>query len=316
MQIIKPAKLNSGDLIGIFAPSSPLSDFQKIENAVAYFERLGYRVHVADSAYKEHGYLAGNDEERLKDLHSLFKNKDVKAIICLRGGYGAIRYLGKINYQLIRRNPKILVGFSDITTLQLAIYNKAKLITFAGPMISTFFGNDKKDKFIEEQFWQMITSTKKKIRITNPQNEKFFTLSKGSAEGRILGGNLTSMLALSGSEYLPSFRNSILLMEEVSEPPYKIDRYFSMLRLQKILHQTKGVILGRFVDCYEKNKDKKTLTLNEVINEYFESIDKPVLYNVHHGHIEENLTLPIGANCRLNASRGFIEIIENVLKKN
>lgn len=162
MQIIKPAKLNNGEQIGIFAPSSPLSDLPKIEKAVTYFEKLGYRVHLADSVYKEYGYLPGNDEERLKDLHPLFKNKEIKAIICLRGGYGAIRYLEKINYQLIRRNPKILIGFSDITTLQLAIYNKAKLITFAGPMISTFFGDEQKINLLKNSFGKLLHQKKRK----------------------------------------------------------------------------------------------------------------------------------------------------------
>lgn len=313
MKIIKPKKLNRGDLIGVIAPSSPINNSEKINNAVKYFEAQGYPVLLGKSVFSERGYLAGDDELRLNDFHSMFANKNVKAIICLRGGYGSIRFIDKINFKLIRSNPKIFVGFSDITTLQLAIFEKAKLITFAGPMISTYFGLDENENFIEEQFWDMITSNKKKRRVVNPNSEKYFVLNKGRAEGRLIGGNLTSLIALSGSGFLPSFDNSILLLEEISEPPYKIDRMFNMLRRQNIIKKAKGIILGRFIDCYEQDSDKKTLTLNEVILDYFANIRKPVIYNVNHGHVNNNITLPIGARCKINTTKGFFEILENVV---
>lgn len=313
MKIIKPKKLNRGDLIGVIAPSSPINNSEKINNAVKYFEAQGYPVLLGKSVFSEKGYLAGDDDLRLNDFHSMFANKNVKAIICLRGGYGSIRFIDKINFKLIRSNPKIFVGFSDITTLQLAILEKAKLITFAGPMISTYFGLDENENFIEEQFWDMITSNKKKRRIVNPNSEKYFVLNKGRAEGRLIGGNLTSLIALSGSRFLPTFDNSILLLEEISEPPYKIDRMFNMLRRQNIIKKAKGIILGRFIDCYEQDSDKKTLTLNEVILDYFANIRKPVIYNVNHGHVNNNITLPIGARCKINTTKGFFEILENVV---
>ncbi len=313
MKIIKPKKLNRGDLIGVIAPSSPINNSEKINNAVKYFEAQGYPVLLGKSVFSERGYLAGDDDLRLNDFHSMFANKNVKAIICLRGGYGSIRFIDKINFKLIRSNPKIFVGFSDITTLQLAILEKAKLITFAGPMISTYFGLDENENFIEEQFWDMITSNKKKRRVVNPNSEKYFVLNKGRAEGRLIGGNLTSLIALSGSRFLPTFDNSILLLEEISEPPYKIDRMFNMLRRQNIIKKAKGIILGRFIDCYEQDSDKKTLTLNEVILDYFANIRKPVIYNVNHGHVNNNITLPIGARCKINTTKGFFEILENVV---
>lgn len=313
MKIIKPKKLNRGDLIGVIAPSSPINNSEKINNAVKYFEAQGYPVLLGKSIFSERGYLAGDDDLRLNDFHSMFANKNVKAIICLRGGYGSIRFIDKINFKLIRSNPKIFVGFSDITTLQLAILEKAKLITFAGPMISTYFGLDENENFIEEQFWDMITSNKKKRRVVNPNSEKYFVLNKGRAEGRLIGGNLTSLIALSGSRFLPTFDNSILLLEEISEPPYKIDRMFNMLRRQNIIKKAKGIILGRFIDCYEQDSDKKTLTLNEVILDYFANIRKPVIYNVNHGHVNNNITLPIGARCKINTTKGFFEILENVV---
>lgn len=313
MKILTPKRLKTGDTIGLISPSSPMLDSEKLHRSISYFERNGYNVKLGKHVEKENGYLAGSDHERLDDLHSMFADKEVKAIFSLRGGYGAIRIVDKLNYELIRKNPKIFVGFSDITILQLAIYQKSKLVTFAGPMVNTYFGSEELNDYVEEQFWNLLTVSKKVGKITNPNSEKIFVLNKGRGEGKLLGGNLSSLLSLSGTEYLPSFRNSILFMEEINEPPYKIDRMFSQLKLQKILNSSKGIILGRFVDCYEQDAAKKSLSLNDIIIEYFQGIKKPVIYNVKHGHIKENITLPIGANCKLNASRSFFEITQSVV---
>lgn len=313
MKILIPRKLKTGDTIGLISPSSPILDTEKLDRAIDYFEKYGYRVKLGESVEKQHGYLAGSDQERLDDLHNMFADKDVKAIFCIRGGYGAIRIVDKIDFNLIRKNPKIFVGFSDITVLQLAIYQKSKLVTFAGPMVNTYFGSNEMDDYVEEQFWDLLTRPKKVGKIKNPNGEKFFVLNKGRGEGKLLGGNLSSMLSLSGTDYLPSFRNSILFLEEINEPPYKIDRMFSQLRLQKILSYARGTILCRFVDCYEQDPNKKSLSLNDVILDYFRGIDKPVLYNVKHGHIKQKITFPVGADCKLNASRGFIEITQSVV---
>ncbi len=141
MRIIKPSKLKTGDVIGIIAPASAPVDPTKLENGIRYIEKNGYKVELGNNVSKINGYLAGTDQERADDLNSMFKNKNVKAIFCLRGGYGASRILDKINYKLIRSNPKILIGYSEITALQMAILQKSGLVTFAGPMVATYFGN-------------------------------------------------------------------------------------------------------------------------------------------------------------------------------
>ena len=313
MRAIKPQRIRKGDTIGIISPASSPDDLTRIEKSVNYFEKLGYRVEVGKNVWKERGYLAGEDSERLDDFHAMFKNKNVKAIFCVRGGYGSGRLLDKINYKLIKENPKIFVGYSDITALQLAIFSHTGLVTFAGPMPAVDFWQDEVSKFTEENFWRLITSNKKIGKLINPNGEGFYLLAKGKTEGRLLGGNLALITSLMGTKYLPSFKNSILLLEDIGEPPYRVDRFLNQLRLGNILHDTSGIILGRFVDCYENDTSKKTLTLNQVITDYFEKLNKPVIYNFKHGHISENISIPFGLKCNLNASRGIAEIKESAV---
>ena len=312
MRIIKPKKLKPGDVIGIISPASSPDDLTKINRGVEYLEKLGYRVEVGKNVGLQEGYLAGTDQQRLTDIHSMFSNKIIKAIFSIRGGYGSGRLLDKINYKLIRNNPKIFVGYSDICALQMAFYSKCGLITFAGPMVAVDF-HDEVSKFTEEVFWRTITSNKKIGRLSNPRNEKFYTLNKGRTSGRIIGGNLSVMTSLIGTEYFPKIKDSILILEDINEAPYRVDRMFNQLRLGKIFKQIRGIILGHFVNCVESNPETKSFTLNEVVIEYFQNLKLPVVYNVRHGHIKENLTIPFGIRCNMNATKGFIEIPENAV---
>jgi len=309
MRILRPKKLSNGDVIGLVSPASAPTDISHVNRMVQYLESIGYRVEVGKNVISDHGYLAGDDVARLADFHEMFKNKNISAIFATRGGYGSGRLLDSLNYSLIRRNPKIFVGLSDLTVLQLALLKRCKLLTFAGPVFATsLFENF--DNAAEEFFWKILTSTKKIGKITNPNNEKFYILNKGRCEGKLLGGNLSMITSILGTNYSPDFKDKILLLEEIDELPYRIDRMFNQLRLAKVFDNIKGIILGRFVDCYEKDSTKKTLTLNEIIVDYFNKIKKPVVYNVKHGHINETLTMPLGINTNLNNSRGFIEFTE------
>ncbi len=314
MKVVKAAKLNKNDLIGVVSPSSLPSDLSRINKGVEYLEKNGFKVKIGKNVGKFRGYLAGTDEERLSDLHEMFSDKEVKAIFSVRGGYGAGRLLEKIDYNLIKKNPKIFVGYSDITALQMAIFSKTGLITFAGPMLAVDFGRDEINSFAEENFWKMLTSNKKVGKIINPDHEKLFVLNKGRGEGKLIGGNLAVLVSLLGSNYIPSFKDSILFIEEIGEAPYRVDRMLNQLKTAGIFKAIKGVILGRFVDCYETDSDKRSLTLNEVIGDYFNEMNIPVIYNFIHGHVDNTLTVPIGAHSKINATRGFIEITENVLK--
>ena len=313
MAIVKPKRLKPGEVIGIISPASSPEDLSKINRGVTYLEKLGYRVEIGKNVGLKEGYLAGSDKQRLDDLHEMFKRKEVRAIFCVRGGYGSGRLLDKIDYNLIKKNPKIFVGYSDINALQSAFFTKTGLISFAGPMVAVDF-HDEVSPFTEEVFWRTITSDKKIGKLHNPRNEKFFTLNKGRAVGRIIGGNLTLLASLIGTEYLPKMKDTILLLEDINEAPYRIDRMLNQFRLTKAFKQIKGVILGHFVDCVNSDPSSSSFSLNEVIIDYFQKQMKlPIIYNVKHGHIKDNITIPYGVKCVLNASLGFVDITENAV---
>ncbi len=313
MRVIKPPKLKQGDLVGIISPASSPDDLTRIERGVKYFEKIGYRTIVGENVGQYRGYLAGDDDNRISDLHKMFSNKDVKAIFTVRGGYGSPRLLDRINYNLIKKNPKVFVGYSDITALHLAFYQKAGLVTFAGPMVAVDFHNEV-SPFTEEIFWGMVTSNKKIGRLPVPLDEKLFTLIKGSTEGRLIGGNLALVLSLAGTEYMPPFKDKILFLEDIGENPYRIDRMLNQLKLMKVFKQIKGVILGTFTDCNENDPEKRSLSLNEVIFDYFSKFKIPVIYNFQHGHIKNNITLPMGLKYKLNATKCFVEINESAVR--
>jgi muramoyltetrapeptide carboxypeptidase len=313
MKVNKPKKLVKGDLIGIISPASSSDDIGKVEEGVKYFEKNGYNVEVGKNVGLYHGYLAGEDKFRLSDLHYMFQKKEIKAIICVRGGYGSPRLLDKIDYKLIRTNPKIFVGYSDITALQMAFFHKAGLVTFSGPMVSIDFG-DEINRFTEENFWRMLTSNKKLGKVDLPENEKLFQLTKGNAAARILGGNLSLLTSLQGTGYFPPMKDKILFMEDVGELPFRIDRMLNQLRLNGIFKEVKGIILGSFVDCHETDPLKRTLSLGEVIDDYLGKLKIPVVYNFPNGHVKNIVTIPNGIKVKLNASRAFIEFLESAVE--
>jgi len=312
MRVVKPKKLSKGDLIGVISPASSPDDLSRIESGVSYFEKLGYKVEVGKNVGKYHGYLAGTDKERTDDLHYMFRKKEVKAIICIRGGYGTPRLLDKINYKLIKNNPKIFVGYSDITALQVAIFAKTGLVTFAGPMLAVDFYNNI-NPYTEEYFWTLISNHKKPGKVKLPEGEKLFEISKGSVKGRIIGGNLALITSLIGSEYFPDMKEKILFLEDTGEAPYRIDRMLNQLKLAGILKKVKGIVLGAFIDCVESNADKKTLSLGEVIEDHLGHLKIPVIYNFPHGHVSSLFTIPFGIQVNLKTSKHSIEITESAV---
>ncbi len=312
MKMQKPESLRNGDTIGIISPASSPDDLSRINKGVNYFERLGYQVEVGKNVGKYSGYLAGTDEERLEDLHDMFSDKEIKAIICVRGGYGSPRLLDKIDYQLIKKNPKIFVGYSDITALQLAFFKNANLVTFAGPMVAVDFHSEI-NRYTEEIFWRTITSTKKIDKVILPEGETLLPMKKGKAEGEIIGGNLSLILSLLGSPYFPKLKDKILFFEDVDEAPYKVDRMLNQLTITGIMKKISGVLLGEFTDCVEKDAEKKTLTLDEVFEKYLGELRIPVIKNFPHGHRKANYTIPFGIKTKINADKGYVEFLESAV---
>ncbi len=309
---MKAKILRPGDTIALIAPASTPQLKAKITKSVAYFEKLGCRVVLGKNIEKQNGYLAGSDAQRLADLHSVISNKQVKAIFMLRGGYGTIRLLNDLDYQLIAKNPKIFIGYSDATTLFNAIYKKTGLQScFYGPMPGVDIWNGF-DPFAEECMWQMISSDKPFGELPSNKSEIKQLYGKQTIEvtGRMIGGNLTVFSSLMGTPYLTSLREKMLLFEDVNENPYRIDRYLAQLTASGALRQAKAILLGQFSDCQDK---PPTLTIDEVFNDYFSKLKVPVLSNLPFGHIPRQWTIPLGVKVRIGQKK--VSIIESVLTK-
>jgi muramoyltetrapeptide carboxypeptidase len=312
MTIIKPPRLCKNDIIGLVAPASTPSSEEKIEKGAAYLERLGYRVTFGKHIRKTHGYLAGTDVERAADFNTMLHDKNVKAIFAIRGGYGTPRILRLIDYRWLKQNPKIIAGYSDITALQLAIFRKIGLVTFSGPMTGTEMWQGL-DRYTEENFWRLITSTKKIGFLKNPIDDPLKILKIGKARGILLGGNLSLLACLMGTPFLPKFRSSILFLEDVDEAPYRIDRMLAQLFNAGILHGLAGLVFGKFTDCHPGNPSDPHLSIDQVQDEYVEKTKCPVAANFHYGHIPSKLTVPIGLLAMLDARRSRIEILESAV---
>ncbi len=312
--LIKPARLAPGDTIGIVAPASAPPDPDAIDKSVAVLEHLGYHPLLARNARQRHGFLAGGDRERAADMLQMFAHKKVRAIICVRGGYGAARLLDRLDYNLIRANPKIFIGYSDITSLHAAIYVKSGLLTFHGPMLNSDFILPDMPKFTLDSFLRTLTEARPAGSIsqgyTGPRAK---VLRKGMASGRLIGGNLTLLCAALGTPYEPSFDNSILFFEDLSEVPYRFDRMLTQLLNGGYLRKVRGIAVGINADCEDpKAKDAKEYrqTLEDVLRERLLPLKVPLVMDLPFGHVPTNATLPFGAKATLDAQAGDLIIEE------
>jgi muramoyltetrapeptide carboxypeptidase len=312
MERLKPKRLKKGDLIGLVSPASTIADASRIDRGVNYLERLGYRVTIGKNALKTYGYLAGTDEERVEDLHAMFSNKAVKAIFCIRGGYGTPRLLSLISYSLIRKNPKIFVGYSDITALQLAIWKKSRLVTFHGPMLGVDLA-DPLDAYTEELFWRVLTSSKKAGNVLQT-DEPVSILREGRGAGILLGGNLALMTAILGTAYAPSFDDAVLYIEDLSEEPYRVDRMLTQVRHAGILARCRALLGGKFTDCDPKDPAKPTLTLEQVFQETAATLSVPYIANLPFGHESKKMTIPMGIRSRVDTARRVVEYLEGAVE--
>jgi len=312
MDILKGQRLRTGDLIGLVTPASPMADSSRIELGVRYLESLGYRTLPGRSIGATCGYLAGSDTERAADLHSMFSNREVKAIMCIRGGYGSPRLLGLLDYRLIARNPKIFVGYSDITALHLALWKKVHLVTFHGPMVGVDLAGPL-DAYSETMFWSVLTSRKRLGRISLPP-EGPSVLKAGRATGRMLGGNLALITALTGTPYLPDFSDALLYIEDISEEPYRVDRMLTQLHHARILSRSKAILAGGFTDCVPHDPSVPSQSVDEILREIADKSGKPFLANLPFGHQSPKMTLPVGLRARVDAGAKQIEFLEAAVR--
>jgi muramoyltetrapeptide carboxypeptidase len=242
----------------------------------------------------------------------MIQDKAVRAIFAIRGGYGTPRLLRLIDYKGLKSSPKIIVGYSDITALQLAIFQKIGLVTFSGPMAGVEMAENI-DQYTEEHFWRMITSKSKIGRLLNPPDEPLRILRTGKGIGKLLGGNMATAISLLKTPYAPDLRDSILVMEDVDEAPHRVDRMFTQLRNARVLETISGLILGKFTDCVPSDPTKPYLTIDQVLESVAQRCKCPVIANFQYGHIPRKLTIPIGLKARLDATNGSVEILESAV---
>jgi len=300
-KIVKPQRLKKGDVVGVVAPAGPV-DPDLLEKGLKTLRGMGLEPLLGKYVHCRRGYLAGKDEERAEDLMSLFANKNVKAIFCARGGYGVNRLLPWLKPNVIRKNPKIFVGASDVTLLLLYLYQKCSLVGFHGPMVAGNFGRYAMKKS-KKQFHDLLTGQPEGKIMISP---KARTLNPGIATGEITGGCLTLLCRSLKTPFEVQTRNKILLIEDVNEAPYRIDGMLWQLQTAGKFKNIKGIILGEMVNCHPQ---KSTNGLPEkMYQEIFAGLSVPIITNVPVGHGKEMWTLPFGVSATLDAGAKSIQL--------
>ncbi len=291
---IRAPRLKAHDVVGIIAPASPISK-SEIQKGIQLIESFPLQVRLGIRLFRRSHYLAGSDQERVSDLHAMFSDPEIKAILCARGGYGTLRYLDKIDYGLLRNNPKLLVGFSDLTALLMAIYQHSGLITIHGPTVSELLNGDN---------WHhlsrlMTTSYKPRLSLKSGT-----VIHGGTARGILVGGNLATLCSLIDTPYLPSFRGVILFLEEKGEQPYRLDRMVTQLLLSGRLEHLSALVIGQLEGCGDEQ------VVHGLLRERFSDLPIPVVTGLPVGHGAENISLPLGLPALLDTERMVLEIEE------
>jgi muramoyltetrapeptide carboxypeptidase len=293
---LKPPRLRQGDPIGVLAPAGPV-EHDELRPGIEALESLGFPVVLSSHAFSRTGYLAGGDELRLRDLHAMFEDERIKAILCARGGYGVLRLFENMDFELVRKHPKILVGYSDITALLLAVYRKSRLVTVHGPVLRDMGKNRGRNL---ASLMNLLTSREPFAL----QCREGRAVIPGSAEGRLIGGNLSLITHLLGTPFMPSPEGSLLFVEEKGEALYRIDRMLTHLRLSGFLARCEGVMIGSFEDCGDPSE------VDALIEERLGDLGVPVMTGLPVGHGEENVALPIGVKAVLDTTRGTLALKE------
>lgn len=295
LEQLKPKRIKKGDTVGVIAPASPPKK-EALQKALSFLEQdLGLTVKMGSHVYKEYGYLAGEDAERVEDLEAMFKDEDVKAIICACGGYGTARIADAINYEVIRNNPKIFWGYSDITFIHTAIRQKTGLVTFHGPMLASDLGNEDIHPRSKESFKQLFQS--EEVNYTEDISP-LHPFIEGEAEGELVGGNLSLLTTTLGTPFEIDTKGKILLIEDIYEEPRNIDIFLNHLWLAGKLNDIAGLVIGDFTDC--EPKSRRTLTLDEVLTHYTKLINKPAMSGFKIGHCNPHVGIPLGVKAKIN----------------
>ncbi|QHD09236.1 S66 peptidase family protein [Pseudomonas sp. R76] len=291
-------------VIGLIAPAGPAT--LDVEKAGQWMRARGHELRIFPGVYERDGYLAGSDAVRLRDLHAAFADPEIDAIFCLRGGYGTPRLLDSLDFNLLRANPKPLVGYSDITALHLAITRHAGFVTFHGPMLNADLLGDKQQPTESSLFSMLRGQLSTGSVLAHPVAYPLTTIEPGIACGPLLGGNLSMIAAVMGTDYEIDADGIILFIEDVNEPLYRIDRLLTHLRLAGKLAHIAGVLVGDMAGV-------DNAALERLLKQTFEPLCIPVLSGWRSGHCDPNLTLPMGARVRLDAGEQQVVLEQDVV---
>jgi muramoyltetrapeptide carboxypeptidase len=313
LNVVKPKRLRPGMTVGLVTPASNVPEDQDLHTAMDLVRSLGFNAKPSPNLFSRTQYLAGTDKERADDLNAMFADTDVDAIFCVRGGYGSGRLLRYLDYDTIAANPKVIMGYSDITAILNAIYVRTGLVTFHGPIAGGNFSD-----YTYDQYRRVLIEPTSNTRIGEPPEfekspgvvdweNRLTSIVSGTAEGHLIGGNLSLMVTLLGTPYEPNFEGAILFLEDVSEPPYSVDRMLTHLWMAGKLEQVAGIVLGKFSD---DGYDSNTFSMEEVLRGRFEPLGIPALRGAMIGHIEDKTVVPLGIRARLDADAGSLTLLE------
>ncbi len=295
LNLIIPSSLNWSSTIGLVAPASPIYDDSEFDSMIETLKKLGFTLKLGKHVKDRNGYLAGSDKDRASDLMAMFKDSEVDGILCVRGGWGCNRMINLLDYEEIRKNPKPLIGFSDITSLHNAILKKSGLVTFHGPV-----GKSNWNEFTKNSFEHLLIDGKEGVFELPTNQEDAFVIHPGKTEGKLIGGNLSVLVAMIGSDYLPSFKDSILFLEDVGEDIYRIDRMLTQLKLSGILNEISGFIFGKCTNC---DVGSNSLSLHQVFEDHIKPLNIPAFYGAMISHEDKNVTIPVGLRAKMDAKK-------------
>lgn len=317
-KVLKPAALKKGDTIGLVCPAYSAFVKEDVQVTIESLEVLGFKVKKGEHIFDRYGYLAGSDEDRAADINKMFADKSINGIMAMHGGWGCARILPLLDYKTIQQNPKVFIGYSDITALLVGIYAKTGLVTFHGPVGSSTWNKFSVDNFrnmlMEGSVVQMMNPTNKGDNLVQTE-DRIYTINGGKATGRLIGGNLTVLSHILGSPYVPDFKDSILFLEDVGEDLYRIDRMITQLKLAGILSQLSGFVFGKCTDCPPSKGGYGSLTMEDIFEDHIKPLKIPSFSGAMIGHIKDKFTVPVGLEAIIDAGSGSITLSEAAVNK-
>ena len=312
--MIKPKRLSPGDTIGVISPASPSENRSEVFRAKEYIEAMGYNVVIGKNVNKTRGITAASEEDRLDDIHEMFRRDDVDAVFVTQGGYGCAQLLRNLDFDLIKEHPKILTGFSDITALHLAINKVCDMVTFHAPGMARF-NDEELTEYTKESFFRNLTSPDSPGEIKKANPKKWLVrINGGTCEAPVIGGNLTLICASLGTPWEIDTKGKILFFEDVEAEPWVMDHMLSHLRNAGKLDDAAGFVIGECTDCVPRKNDPgyfTDLSIEDVFEYYLKPLGKPVLYGLPMGHSDDLATLPLGVMTRLDADKKTFTVLES-----